>query len=125
MAIVNNGTLNGLPAEKLPIGYTLPTATLIPDFHYIKSHVVSLPVSSTASSTAVATMGAIVSGVTTAVTTLLNAELLTSATITGYTVINSLTTTFAPSKNNTTQAFLNKNTALNYLVRVTIYIKAI
>lgn len=125
MAIVNNGTLNGLPTERLPIGYTLPTATLIPDFHYIKSAVIPLPVSSTASSTAVATMGAIVSGVNTAVTALLNAELLTSATITAYTVINSLTTTFAPTNNNTTQNFLNKNSTNNYLVQVTIYIKAI
>lgn len=125
MAIVNNGTLNGLPTERLPVGYTLPTATLIPDFHYVRSRVVSLPVSSTAQSTAVATMGAIVSGVTTAVTTLLNAELLTSATITGYTVINSLTTSFAPTNNNVTQGFLNKNTVNNYLVQVTIYIKAI
>jgi hypothetical protein len=125
MAIVNNGTLNGLAPERLPIGYTLPTATVILDYHYKINTVISLQVSATALSTAVATMGAIVTGTNSAISTFLTANYLSTANITAYSIINNLTTNFAPSKNNTSQTFLKSATTNSYLVSVTIYVKAI
>ena len=125
MAIVNNGTLNGLAPERLPIGYTLPTTTVILDYHYKINTVISLPVSTTALSTAVATMGAIVTGTNSGITTFLTANYLATANITAYSIINNVTTNFAPTKNNTAQTFLKSSTVNAYLVSVTIYVKAI
>jgi len=34
MAITLNGTLNGLPSDRLPVGYTPPTVTVISDYHW-------------------------------------------------------------------------------------------
>lgn len=125
MAIVNNGTLNGLPSERLPIGYTLPTVTLVSDFQYKFNTTVTLSVSTTVLSTAVTTMAAIVTATNTAVSAILAADFLASATVTAYAVINNLTTNFAPTKNNTAQTFLLDSTTNSYLVSVSIYVKSI
>jgi len=125
MAIVNNGTLNGLPSERLPIGYTLPTVTLVSDFQYKFNTTVTLAVSTTVLSTAVTTMAAIVTATNSAVSAILAADFLSSATVTAYAVINNLTTNFAPTKNNTSQTFLLDSTTNSYLVSVSIYVKAI
>lgn len=125
MAVVNNGTVNALPEDRIPAGYTRPTVTTISDFHWRYDTVVTVAVSGTVASTATATMSAIVTGTSSAVTTILNADFLGTATVTAYSVINDLTTNFAPSLNNTSMSYLLSATTNSYLVSVTIYVKAV
>lgn len=121
MAIVVNGTVNGIPAEKLPSGYTPPVVTLIPDFHYRYDVVIPLVFSAIATtSNAVTTMTALVSGTNTAVVSLLGLDFLASATVTAYSVINSIDTNL----NNNSTTYLT-NVTPNYLVSVTIFVKSI
>lgn len=125
MAVVNNGTVNALPADKLPSGYTLPTVTTIPDYHYRYDTVIPIAVSGTVASTASATMSAIVTATSTAVKAILDADYLATATVTGYAVITDLTTNFAPTPNSTSMTYLLSGTTNSYLVSVTIYVKVV
>jgi len=122
MAIVVNGTINSIPSEKLPIGYTPPTVTLIPDYHYRYDVVVPLVWSTTANtSNPITSMTNIVTGTNTAVTTLLGLDFLSTATVTAYAVINSIDTNLNP--NSTT--YLIGATTPSYLVSATIFVKAV
>ena len=121
MAIVVNGTVNNIPAEKLPIGYTLPTVTTIPDFHYRYDVVIPLVFSSTATTPAYSTMTAIVNGTNTAVINLLALDFLATATVTAYAVINSIDTNLNPSSS----TYLLSSTTPSYLVSTTIFVKAL
>jgi hypothetical protein len=121
MAIVVNGTVNAIPAEKLPVGYTPPTVTIIQDFQYRYDVVIPLVFSTTATSTAVNTMTAIVTATNSAVIALLALDFLATATVTSYAVINSIDTNLA----NTTSTYLLSTTTPSYLVSVTIFVKAI
>jgi hypothetical protein len=124
MAITLNGTVNALAPDRLPSGYTPPTVTTVPDFHYRYDVVVPLVFSTTATSTASATMSAIVTATNTAVSAILTADFLSTATVTAYAVINELTTNLAlPTPTSTT--YLLSGTTPSYLVSVTIFVKAL
>ena len=125
MAVVNNGTVNGLPADRLPSGYTLPTVVTIADFHYRYDIVIPIAVSGTVASTASASMTAIVTATNTAITAILNADFLGTATVTAYSIINDIGSTFTPTNNNTTMSYLLSATTNQYLVSTTIFVKAI
>lgn len=122
MAIVNNGTLNGLPAEKLPSGYTLPTVTTISDFMYRYDHEVSIVTANVLTNVSPATnMATMVTATNTAVTAILAADFLATATVTAYSVITGLEFNLGnPSPKN----FSNAITP-SYLVSVTTYVKAV
>jgi hypothetical protein len=121
MAIVVNGTVNAIPAEKLPVGYTPPTVTIIEDFQYKSEVVIPLVFSTTATGTAVNTMTAIVTATNNAVVTLLGLDFLSTATVTAYAVINSIDTNLS----NASRTYLLSTTTPSYLVSVTIFVKAI
>lgn len=124
MAITLNGTVNALAPDRLPAGYTPPTVTTVPDFHYRYDVVVPLVFSTTATSTASATMTAIVTATNTAVSAILAADFLSTATVTAYAVINELTTNLAlPTPTSTT--YLLSGTTPSYLVSVSIFVKAL
>ena len=125
MAITLNGTVNALPDEHIPAGYTRPTVTTISDFHYRYDLVIPIAVSGTVTSTASASMTAIVSATNTAVSAILSADYLASATVTAYAVINDIGSNFTPTHNNTTMAYLLSATTNQYLVSTTIFVKAI
>jgi hypothetical protein len=125
MAITLNGTQNALPAERLPIGYTVPTVTTIADFHYRYDVVVPITVSGVVLSTASATMGALVTAVNTAILAILTADFLSTATVTAYAVITDIDSNFSPSNNNTAMYYLLSATENRYLVSTTIYVKAL
>jgi len=124
MAVVNNGTVNALPADRLPSGYTLPTVTTVPDFHYRYDTVIPITVSTTVQSTASATMTQIVTNTSTAVKAILDADYLATATVVGYAVINDIQSNFTPTSNATTMSYLLSATVNQYLVSVTIFVKA-
>lgn len=121
MAIVVNGTVNGIPAEKLPVGYTPPTVTIIPDYHYRYDVIIPLVWSTTAQSTAINSMTTIVSGTNTAVTNLLVLDFLSTATVTAYAVINSIDTNLNPNSS----TYLLSGSTPSYLVSATIFVKAL
>jgi len=124
MAITLNGTQNALPSDRLPSGYTAPTVTTVPDFHYRYDVVVPLVFSTTATVTASATMTAIVTATNTAVSAILAADYLSTATVTAYAVINDITTNLAlPTPTSTT--YLLSGTTPSYLVNTTIFVKAL
>ena len=125
MAITLNGTVNALPDDKIPAGYTRPTVTTISDFHYRYDLVIPIAVSGTVTSTASASMTAIVTATNTAVLAILNADYLASATVTAYAVINEIDSNFTPTNNNTSMAYLLSATTNQYLVSTTIFVKAI
>jgi len=126
MAISLNGTVNGLPADRLPIGYTPPVVTTINDFHYRYDVVIPIAVTGTVASSAIASMTAIVSATSTAVTAILTADFLsTGSTVTAYAVINDIGSTFAPTNNNTSMTYLLSATTNQYLVNTTIFVKSI
>ena len=121
MAVVNNGTVNGLPADRLPVGYTAPVVTTVPDFHYRYDTTVVLSWATTITSATPSTnMTAIVSATTSAVTAIITADFISSANILAYSIINGL--------ENTNDAKIPTNLSsgvpqsLN--VSVTIFVKA-
>lgn len=121
MAITLNGTLNGLPPDRLPVGYTPPTVTVISDYHWRYDLQIPLVFSTTATtSNQVTTMTAIVSGTNTAVSAILAADYLSTATVTAYAIINDLNTNLNPAST----TYLT-NVTPSYLVSVTIFVKAI
>jgi hypothetical protein len=125
MAITLNGTVNALPAERLPIGYTPPVVTTISDFMYRYDLVIPINVSGTVASTASASMTAIVTATNTAVSAILSADYLATATVTAYAVINDIGSNFTPTNNNTSMNYLLSATTNQYLVSTTIFVKAI
>jgi len=125
MAITLNGTQNALPEDRIPAGYTRPTVTAISDFHYRYDLVIPIAVSGTIASTASATMTAIVTATNTAVQAILTADYLSTANVTAYAVINDIGSNFSPTDNNTTMTYLLSSTTNSYLVRTTIFVKAI
>jgi hypothetical protein len=124
MAITLNGTQNALPADRLPSGYTLPTVTTVPDFHWRYDVVIPITVAGTVASTASASMTAIVSATNTAVSAILTADYLSSATVVAYAVINDIGSNFTPTNNNTSMSYLLSATTNQYLVSTTIFVKA-
>jgi hypothetical protein len=125
MAITLNGTQNALPEDRIPVGYTRPNVTAISDFHYRYDLVIPIAVSGTIASTASATMTAIVTATNTAVQAILTADYLSTANVTAYAVINDIGSNFSPTDNNTTMTYLLSSTTNSYLVRTTIFVKAI
>lgn len=124
MAITLNGTQNGLPADRLPSGYTPPTVTTVPDFHYRYDTVIPITVSTTVQSTASATMSTIVTNTNTSISTLLGLDFLSTATVVAYAVINDIQSNFTPTTNATSMSYLLSATVNQYLVSVTIFVKA-
>jgi hypothetical protein len=125
MAITLNGTVNALPADRLPAGYTPPTVTAVTDFHYRYDVVIPIAVTGTVASTASASMTAIVTATNTAVQTIMTADFLAAATGNAYAVINDIGSTFTPTNNNTTMSYLLSATTNQYLVSTTIFVKAL
>jgi hypothetical protein len=125
MAITLNGTVNALPVDRLPSGYTVPTVTTIADFQWRYDVVIPITVSGTVASTASASMTAIVSATNTAVSAILAADYLATATVTAYAVINDIGSNFTPTSNATTMSYLLSATTNQYLVNTTIFVKAI
>ena len=125
MAITLNGTVNAIPEDRIPAGYTRPTVTAIADFHWRYDIVIPIAVSGTVASTASASMTAIVTATNTAITAILNADFLGTATVTAYSIINDIGSTFTPTNNNTTMSYLLSATTNQYLVSTTIFVKAI
>ena len=125
MAITLNGTVNALPVDRLPSGYSVPAVTTISDFHYRYDLVIPITVSGTVASTASASMTAIVSATNTAVSAILAADYLSTATVTAYAVITDIGSNFTPTSNATTMSYLLSATTNSYLVSTTIYVKAV
>jgi len=124
MAIILNGTQNGLPSDRLPSGYTPPMVTTVADFMWRYDVQIPLVFSTTATtSNPVTTMTAIVTGTNTAVSAILAADFLSTATVTAYAVINELTSNLTPQT--TTSTTYLTNVVPSYLVSVTIFVKAI
>ena len=125
MAITLNGTINALPIDRLPAGYTPPTVTAIADFMWRYDVVIPITVSGTVTSTASASMTAIVTATNSAVSSILAADYLSTATVTAYAVITDIGSNFTPTNNNTSMSYLLSATTNQYLVSTTIYVKAI
>lgn len=125
MAVVNNGTQNALPEDRIPAGYTRPMVTAIADFMWRYDVVIPIAVSGTVASTASASMTAIVTATNTAITAILNADFLSTATVTAYSIINDIGSNFTPTNNNTSMTYLLSGTTNQYLVSTTIFVKAI
>lgn len=125
MAITLNGTVNALPEDKIPAGYTRPTVTTIADFHWRYDIIIPINVSGTVAATASTSMAAIVTATNTAVSAILAADFLSTATVTAYAVINDIGSNFTPTNSNTAMTYLLSATTNQYLVSTTIYVKAI
>jgi len=125
MAITLNGTQNALPDDRIPAGYTRPTVTTVPDFHYRYDVVIPIAVAGTVAATASASMAAIVTATNTAVQTIMTGDFLSTATGNAYAVINDIGSNFSPSNNTTSMSYLLSATTNQYLVSTTIFVKAL
>ena len=126
MALVLNGTQNGLSVDRLPSGYTPPVVAAVTDFNYVNSRVITIAFSGTAASTASASMTAIVTATNTAISTLLSADFtIASKAVTAYGVITDISTNLVPKDNSVTMTYLLSGTTPSYLVSVNIYAKVV
>jgi hypothetical protein len=125
MAITLNGTMNALPEDRIPAGYTRPSVTTISDFMWRYDVVIPINVSGTVASAPKASMENIVTATNTEVLAILTADYLSTATVTAYAVINDIDSNFTPTNNNGTLSYLKSATTNQYLVSTTIYVKVI
>lgn len=126
MALVNNGTVNGLHRSQLPATYVLPTVTLIPDYHYPRTMTLNVLKSTVHNADPLITMANIISdagiGITKQVSDIMALDFLGTATVTFYTEWIGLKTNF--SKIDAEGDFLTDAVA-SYECKVVIYIKAV
>lgn len=126
MAITNNGTVNRLRAEELPVGYTRPVVTTFTDHEYTRSLTLSVLKSTVENATASTTMTNIISnatiGINKQITDILAADYLATATVSAYAELIAITLNLA---NITGTGDYLKNTAASYVCTVRLYIKAV
>jgi hypothetical protein len=120
MAISFYGTQNALPADILPIGYTLPVIDAFQDFTYQYDLVISVDVD-IRDTTAVNTMNNIISFLNEQVLIILQADFKSSAKVETYGKLTDISTRHTPSNNNTSMEYLLSATTNQYLLSVTIY----
>lgn len=124
MAITNNGTVNSLPTNQIPAGYTRPTVTTFTDFEY--TSILSLTVlkatveNATASTTMTNIIGDAAIGITKKITDILAADYLASATVEAYADFIELSNNFSSLDG---KADFLKTTANSYQCKVILYVK--
>lgn len=125
MAIVNNGTQNLLPTDRLPSGYTRPTVSTFTDYQYVRTITLSVLKATVENATESTTMTNIISngtvGVTKQVDDILAADFLATATVVAYADLKGLKTNYSSLGND--GDYLN-DTAASYECEVKIYVKA-
>lgn len=125
MAITNNGTVNSLTANEIPLNYTRPTVTTFTDFDYVSDLTLTVLKATVENATAATTMTNIIAeaaiGITKQITDILAADYLASATVTAYADLTGLTNNFAAI--NGLAPYLT-NTAPSYICTVKLYVKA-
>lgn len=127
MAIINNGTVNKLPAEQLPSGYTSPTVTTFTDYEYRRTLTLSVLKSTVETATPATTMTAIFNnstiGINKQIADIIAADYLTTPAVTTFAELYSLTTNIAQTSPTDT-TYLN-NTPVSYVCTVVLYVKAV
>tara|TARA_R110000803_G_scaffold52137_5_gene107428 strand:- start:475 stop:855 length:381 start_codon:yes stop_codon:yes gene_type:complete len=124
MAIVNNGTVNSLPASQLPAAYTTPTVTTIADYTWkqrVELSVLKATVQNAAEETTMTNIiGNATIGITKQVTDLLANDYVATNTVTAYTVWVGLTSNQSSVGGDTPSL---TDSATSYLCTVDIYTK--
>ena len=122
MAVVYNGTLNKLPAGQLPDGYVRPTVTIVTPVTYVTvNRKISINKVTVEDANPITTMDAIIAEIASKLTEELNVTYI-SNDVTGYGVMNTLTSNYTPELGD--DAWL-KDIAPVYLAEVTMYIKVL
>ena len=124
MAITNNGTQNRLSTTRLPSGYTAPTVTTFSDSEYVSTLNLTVLKATVESATASTTMTNIIGnatvGITKQIDDILDADYISTQTVTAYADMLTLGTNF--DDKGATDDYL-KNTASSYTCRVKLYVK--
>jgi len=128
MAISNLGTVNGLDASKLPVGYTPPVIATFNDYEYTRSLRLSVSQSTVSVASAATTMANILSnatvGINKQITDIITADYLTTPTVTAFAIMTNLDTNMNPNSTAGANTYLT-NATVNYVADVILYIKAI
>lgn len=128
MAVTFNGVKNGLPANQLPDGYTRPTVTEIPasEVTWSNRRTYNINKADVENATASTTMTNILSDATYGLAKLIDDDLdndfIATNTVTGYAILNSLTTNQTPENESGSSEWLT-TTAEQYQCVVTVYVK--
>lgn len=124
MAITHNGTRNSLGNNAIPVGYTRPTVTTFDDYEYTRTVKLNVLKSTVESATASTTMTNIFDnatiGLNKQVEDILAGDYLATATVTAWSDLVDLTHNLASIQG--AGEYL-KNTAMQYVCTVKIYIK--
>jgi hypothetical protein len=125
MALTNNGTVNNLPADQLPTGYTRPTVTTFTDYQWTYRVTLSVLKSTVEDATPSTTMTNIIDngtiGITKQITDIVAADFLTAPTTTYYTDWVGLSHNLSDLA--TVSDDVLDNVALSYQCTVQVYLK--
>jgi hypothetical protein len=121
MAIVNRGIRVNVDSDLLPVGYTKPTVTTFADYEYVKKNVLlTIDKASVDDAVAATTMTALVAALVTAMAADVDVDFdIVANTVTIYGTLEEITTNFNLA------GVLYTTGSVNYIGRVTIYIKTV
>jgi hypothetical protein len=119
MAIVNRGVKVNVDSDFLPVGYNKPAVTIFTDYEYIRKNILlTVAKSAVENANPVTTMTALVAALVTAMAAAVDVDFdIVANTVTIYGTLEEITTNFNLAGVEYT------NGAINYIGRVTIYIK--
>ena len=124
MAIVHNGTVNGLSNNQLPSGYTRPTVTTFTDFECGSIRNLTVLKATVENATASTTMTNIIEdaaiGIEKQIEDILAADYLATATVEAYSELIGLSNNFASISGAGTYL---KDTAASYTCKVKLFVK--
>ena len=127
MAIVANGVANMLADAQLPTGYTRPSITTFNDWEWKRELTLNVLKATVENASESTTMTAILTnatiGLTKQITDIVASDYLTAPAVTWYATLVDLNTNIpVGDPNNTTYL---KNTAVSYVCKCVIYLKAV
>jgi hypothetical protein len=127
MAIVANGVVNALSDASLPSGYTRPTITTFNDHEWQREVTLNVLKATVENATQATTMTNILTngtvGLTKQITDIVAADFLTTPAVTWYAKLVDLNTNI-PVGQESNFTYLG-NTAVSYVCKVVIYLKAV
>lgn len=127
MAIINNGTQNGLPAGQIPAGHTRETTTTFADWEYKRTLTLSVAKVTVDEATSTATMTAIFDNATIGldkqILDIVAATYISTQTVTTYATLKSMTTNISDISSG--DGTWLKSTAEAYICTVELFIKSV
>ena len=125
MAIVFNGTVNQLPQNQIPTGYTRPTVTTFNDAEYDREDVLTVTKATVEDATNATTLTNIFNngtvGLNVQITAIITADYINSNNVEAYSILSALTTNTGSTVNGNND-WLNNNPTV-YQATVKTFIK--